>query len=121
MVKLNIEHYFSLVQYYFQFGIFHLIFVNSVNEFKENETDNKLPLEPIPDNLLVSVRNINKKFNDKGEFLSICFNMESLCKHCQEQSKLEAKITCRYASKPLTRDYFTAESVIYIKEMLELI
>jgi len=108
---------------------FHFVHIcNSGNKFEVKTSDDdedyfeingKNPIdpithEPIPSNLLVSVKAI-KDIEYKS---STCFNAEFLYKYWLSQDKSEAGITYKYAANPLTRGYFNQESVNFVIEML---
>jgi len=83
------------------------------------EIDGKNPIdpimyEPIPLNLLISV----KAISDTQYKNSTCFNAESLYTYWLEQAKSEAGVSYKYAANPLTRGYFNQESVNFVIKIL---
>jgi hypothetical protein len=84
---------------------------NANNDFEGVQPLDPILSEPIPSNLIVSVQS---KINPSTS----CFNVKSLWTHWITQAKKDI-LTERYASNPLNRGYFDANSVIYLKELLD--
>ncbi len=86
----------------------------SNNDFEENENGVSLPVDPItfvtiPSDLLVTVLESQN---------TRCFNAYTLWNHWVGQLSAEGGVVNQYASNPFNRAYFTAESVVEVKNRI---
>ena len=84
---------------------------NIGNDWEGVEPIDPILMNPIPSNLIVSVQIIG--IPDKN----VCFNARNLWDYWISQTKNNI-ISNRYANNPLNMQYFTAQSIIYVQELL---
>ena len=91
---------------------------NQGNNFEGLEPLDPILLNPIPSNLIISVRTIHKNSQLPINNKTTCFNAQTLWDYWLSQTKNE-KLDAKYANNPLNRGHFTPQSIIYLREFLE--
>ena len=88
---------------------------NITNNIEGVEPLDPISLEPIPNNLVVFVREIKTDENKEKELIT-CFNAQSLW-----NSWISQHNNITIIANPLNRQLFNASSIIYIQNFLETI